>query len=344
MADETKNALIQRPGTGLAGTGPHTSPVIARMTRDVLARAKAGGVSLARFRIGEYLLREPDYRQMLRWAAALEMAPEALLTELAACRLEPEPGEDSEPIGFAIENGAIVNLAWSFDRLPLIPAFWEPGLLVHTLGYRGKWPDVATPLRPVLLRLQTLVCRDLGLKYVDLSQVPGLTELECGVNELTELELLPVPGLTKLYCWDNELTQLDLTPVPGLTELSCSVNLLPALDLSPLQGLSMLDCGGNDLTELDLSPVPGLTALYCWGNQITELDLTPVPGLTKLQCWHNQLTELDLNLVPGLTQLWCRYNQLTELDLSPVPGLTELHCDEKVRVLNAPANLSVNRL
>ena len=134
MTDETKKALIQRPGTGLAGPGPHTSPVIARMTQDVLARARAGGLGLGRFRIGDYLLREPDYRQIRRWAAALEMAPEALLVDLAACRLEPKSWEDFESIGFALEDGAIVSLAWGFDRLPLIPATWEPGLLVHTLA------------------------------------------------------------------------------------------------------------------------------------------------------------------------------------------------------------------
>lgn len=65
LQDSKSNALVPRPGTGLAEVSRRTNPVIARMTRDVLARAQAQALSAARFRIGEYLLREPDYRQML---------------------------------------------------------------------------------------------------------------------------------------------------------------------------------------------------------------------------------------------------------------------------------------
>jgi Leucine-rich repeat (LRR) protein len=36
--------------------------------------------------------------------------------------------------------------------------------------------------------------------------VPGLTVLDCGVNQLTELDLTPVPGLTTLDCSVNQLT------------------------------------------------------------------------------------------------------------------------------------------
>jgi hypothetical protein len=60
--DSESNALVPRPGTGLAETGRRTHPVISRMSRDVLARAKAQqGLSKARFRLGKYAFREPDY-------------------------------------------------------------------------------------------------------------------------------------------------------------------------------------------------------------------------------------------------------------------------------------------
>lgn len=194
------------------------------MTQDVLARAQASNLGLARFRIGEYLLREPDYRQMLRWAGSLELTPEALLAELAAIRLEPLLG-GYEPLGLAIEDGAIISLAWDFERLALIPATWESGLLVRTIGFCGNWPDAYTPLRPVLPRLQTLICPEIGLESIDLSKLPGLTGLYCWDNSLTELDLSPVPRLTMLRCWRNQLTELDLSPVPGLTELHCDENV-----------------------------------------------------------------------------------------------------------------------
>ena len=59
----SSNALVPRPGTGLAETGRRTHPVLARMSRDLLARAEAQGLSTARYRLGKYVFREPDYRQ-----------------------------------------------------------------------------------------------------------------------------------------------------------------------------------------------------------------------------------------------------------------------------------------
>ena len=154
MENKKKRDLVSRPGTDLAGQQRRTNPVIARMTGDLLARARAHDLSAARFRIGEYLLREPDYRQILHWAEALGMAPEGVLEELAASRVEPKEWEhwmDSEPIAFALEDGAIVSLAWDFDRMPLIPETWQEGLQIRTLGFqKGDWPDASTALRPHL--------------------------------------------------------------------------------------------------------------------------------------------------------------------------------------------------
>jgi len=116
MAADKSNSLIRRPDTGLTSTGRRTSPVITRMTQDVLARARAAELSQARFRIGDYELRGPDYRQILRWAEALGKAPEELLAPLAACRVEPHPWEDWKAVSFKVEDGAILSLAWDLDR------------------------------------------------------------------------------------------------------------------------------------------------------------------------------------------------------------------------------------
>lgn len=55
--DPSRNAIVRLPGTDMAETSRRAHPVIARMTRDVLARAEAQGLDLARYRIGDYLLR-----------------------------------------------------------------------------------------------------------------------------------------------------------------------------------------------------------------------------------------------------------------------------------------------
>jgi hypothetical protein len=74
--DLGQKAIVPRSGTDIAETTRRPNPVIARMTNDVLARAEARGLSAARYRVGGYLLREPDHRQILHWAEALSMTPE----------------------------------------------------------------------------------------------------------------------------------------------------------------------------------------------------------------------------------------------------------------------------
>lgn len=214
MTDELDKALVHRPATGLVGSEKRTNPVIARMTQDLLVRAQASGLSRARFRIGDYVLREPDYRQILLWADALGMAPETVLAVLAETRKEPGWHNHYEPITFAVEDGAIVSLAWDFYRLPTIPEPWLPGLLIRTLGFIYNWPDVGTVLRPILPRLKTLVCEAKGLESVDLSQVPELTKLYCSGTQLTMLDLNAINlSLTGSACSSDGS--------PGVSRVSC---------------------------------------------------------------------------------------------------------------------------
>ncbi len=339
---EVTDKILARSREEIAvqATTPTTSnPIIRLTTEGLLDQARQTQLQQARFRIGDYELREPDYRQILRWAEAAGREPEEVLRVLN--QRERRLIEDA--VFFRLHDGAIVELDWNFGCLPFIPETWEPGLRIRILKFRGSWPETSVTLRPILPELATLSCDVCHCASLDLSPVPGLTKLDCRGNSLTELDLSPVPGLTKLDCGFNQLTELDLSPVPGLTELGCAANALTELDLSPVPGLTKLDCRGTQLTELDLSPVPGLTKLECSSNELTELDLSPVPGLTDLNCRANDLTVLDLSPVPGLTELDCSWNKLTELDLLPVPGLTNLSCMKDVKVRNAPPHLSIFR-
>ena len=244
MKNEPRTTLVTIPSSALDVVRPKSSSVIARMTQDVLVQARETALRQARFRIGDYELREPDYRQILRWATDGKMSSETVLSHLFRY--------SDVKIVFSLEDGAIRSMVWNFEKLPFVPV-WERGLLIESLAFLGDWPDSEITLRPCLPKLKTLSCEKIHLNELDLTQVPGLTELRCWKNQLTELDLTPVPGLTELSCGFNPLTELDLTPVPGLTKL---------------------DCRENQLTELDLTPVPGLTQLRCWKNQLTELDLS----------------------------------------------------------------------
>jgi hypothetical protein len=268
MADSKRNDLVVRSSSEIVGTERRTPRVIEQMVRDVLVRASSQAVSSPRFYIGDTALREPDYRQILRWAEAIQQTPEALLATLKVCEAVPEEWEGWPAVALVLADGAMVSLAWDHRELPRLPDVWEPGLLIQKLAINGKVVNDDDPftLRPNLPNLRTLICPRTGLELLDLDLVPGLTVLDFSYNQLTELDLTPVPGLTTLNCKHNRLTKLDLSPVPGLTVLDCYWNQLTELDLTPVLGLTELECECNQLTKLDLTPVLGLTVLYCDEN------------------------------------------------------------------------------
>ena len=141
MKKDNNNGLIHRPTTEITKQGGGTSPVIARMSQDVLDRANA------RFRLGEYLLREPDYNQILLWAEAMDMSPEQLLEHLC------EGYRFEEDIKFVVEHGSIVSCVWDFEHLPLLPNTWLDGLRLRVLAFTGNRSESYDALAPSLAQL-----------------------------------------------------------------------------------------------------------------------------------------------------------------------------------------------
>ncbi len=66
--------------------------------------------------------------------------------------------------------------------------------------------------------------------YKNISNLKGieaftaLTELYCGVNQLTSLDVSQNTALTKLFCGGNQLTSLDVSKNTALTGLNCDGN------------------------------------------------------------------------------------------------------------------------
>ncbi len=107
----------------------------------------------------------------------------------------------------------------------------------------------------------------MGLKELDVSNNPKLTQLYCDSNQLTELDLSHNPELTLLSCGANHLTQLDVSNNSELTNLECSSNQLVALDLSSNEMLHEFLGEGNQRQldfaagrEFDLSTLAGFDA------------------------------------------------------------------------------------
>jgi hypothetical protein len=158
----------------------------------------------------------------------------------------------------------------------------------------------------------------IGQSISDLTGIEAftaLTELDCGLNNLTSLDLFNNAALEVLYCDYNELTSLDLSTNTALTELRCGENQLEYLDVSTNTTLTDLSCSGNNLISLDVSSNTALTELRCDENQLESLDVSINTSLTNLFCDDNQLTSLDVSSCTALTLLWCKVNQLECLNV-----------------------------
>ncbi len=330
VADTPELSIIPRPESQLAVSGH--SRIVGGMVEDALALGREEAVvQSARFRIGDYMWCEPDYRQILVWAEALKMEPLTVIERLLDDGTfwgTHDPTYSPERALTRFKDGRIETLRWDRRLLPIKKFRWVEGLQITSLHFSPvNQPESSVPTLPLPLpQLDLLSCRRLGLTALDLSHVHNLTGLSCDDNRIIELDLSHVPNLTWLSCGGNELTKLDLSHVPNLTGLSCGDNKLTKLDLSHVPNLTYLSCDGNELTKLDLSHVPNLTYLSCGGNELTKLDLSNTPELNVVCCGFNRLSELDLSRFLNLTNLECDLNQLCELDLSYVPNLTKLRC------------------
>ena len=363
MEPNQERSLIPRPSHELSAS---RNRILAGMVEETLVLGREEAVAqTARFRIGDYVWCEPDYRQLLLWAEALKMEPVTVIEKLLAGK-----GSDagrigsrwhqmlsSEEITTKFQGGRMLSLSWNASELPLWDFRCVEGLAIKKL--RLYWPSAVLrnngKPREIILRLPSLQLLECdggivsttpffkadgsfvsGRPFFDssgsirtalpLSGVPNLTEFTCHYIP-SELDLSHVPKLTTFSCWGNEATALDLSHVPNLTVLKCGENKLTELDLSHVPNLTMLSCSLNPITKLDLCHVPNLTELDCSQNRREELDLSHVPKLRELFCGMNPLRKLDLSCVPELAKLSCVNNRLAELDLSHVPNLTELDCD-----------------
>ena len=73
--DNSRKSLIPRPSDELEKVRPGPRDILTRMVSDALVLAKSQETALvdARFKLGGYEFRDPDYRQILLWAKALKL-------------------------------------------------------------------------------------------------------------------------------------------------------------------------------------------------------------------------------------------------------------------------------
>ena len=163
--------------------------------------------------------------------------------------------------------------------------------------------------------LDDLDCFLNNLTNLDLSHNTLLRKVSCYSNQLTSLNVNNLIGLEEIWCYDNQLMTIDLTTNGSLTTLSCLNNQLTSLNIDNNPEIKRFWCYNNQISSLNVSNNVLLEILWCSSNLLSVLNVTTNTALTTLLCFSNSIEVLDLNANTSLTYLSCYSNELTTLNL-----------------------------
>ncbi|RXZ79428.1 leucine-rich repeat domain-containing protein [Paenibacillaceae bacterium] len=156
----------------------------------------------------------------------------------------------------------------------------------------------------------------------------ALEELDCSLNNVTELDISRNTNLKTLNCGFNRIRHLDVSHNVMLSKLVCCWNILSELHVDQNTNLKELNCGYNSLFDLKLDHNTQLTHLDCGNNYLINLNIENCSNVIEIRCNHNHLTNLNVTGNPTLQSLRCFNNHITKLDLSHNTHLAELYCSE----------------
>lgn len=201
------------------------------------------------------------------------------------------------------------------------------------------------------------------LKTLDLNLNPGLTDLHCLCQEMTELYLLEghlidginanlekgrnIPETVRIiytpdvkdkvfrrYLNDFFDTDYDsfvsLAEASAVKEISIDRNEYPGI--ASLHGIEMftsletLNVSGQSVSSLDLSKNVNLKLLVCDYLPLVSLDLGGCAALTDLYAQSTHLTGIDLSACAALERVYLSGSPLKSLDLKNNRSLRTLDC------------------
>jgi Leucine-rich repeat (LRR) protein len=339
-----KLAIILSESKALVSKNERISNLLGEVVQDSLAiLRRESALAQKSFKIGDYELLDPDYRQILLWSEDLMLDPLVVLKTLIQ---EKEDNWQQRFEFVTLNNGRLINIIMDLNKLPLKEIKWVDGIAVEKLWIRGNLdPECALNVSLKLPQIRWLKLPGLRLTELDLSCMPLLEYLDCEGNQITELNCSYVPRLRKLSCSYNHLSELDLSCLPMLENLKCSNNLLTELDLAFVPKLENLACENNRLTELEILNDGALGGLFVSENALNRLILPYLPNLKYLCCDKNNLCALDLSGVANLEMFDCSDNQIKTLDVSKVTQLDVLVCKNNVlTVLDVSKNRVLERI
>ena len=181
-----------------------------------------------------------------------------------------------------------------------------------------------------------------------IEELPNLEELICSNIRITAIDVSNNPKLKTLICDGTNLRKIDVTNNPLLETLSCrDGGLLDSVYLNT--SIKKLDIKGHRMDTINFSNNKHLRELYCGGSNLSVLDIS-MSQIELLDCSDTKLTQfkiegcttlkslsidaegllLDLSNCPNLEELYVVSTE--NLDVSHSPLLKTLHCENSIFV------------
>ena len=113
------------------------------------------------------------------------------------------------------------------------------------------------------------------------------------ISNLTGLQAFEM--LTDLNAGINAITQVDFSKNLNLKTINLGRNKLTSIDLSMLTNLTVFDAPVNQLKTVNLENNTALTRLHLYNNKITQINLSKNVELDYLSVAKNEIQNLDLS-------------------------------------------------
>lgn len=231
MNDSDDFALVPKPPEPLDRAAMEPKCIKDDMDKflDLANRGKFAPTQ-ARFRLGDYEWREPDYRQIISWAEQQAVSPEDIINSL----LDGEIPSGVPWAGTVFENGRIKKLNWDFDRMSVPDLTFIDGLHLTHLSVCSSEYAIA-------------------VEEADLESLPHFKLTLADLPLLTHFSSWESPFFDQLLCSGTSVPFESPAPfnpaifAPNLQVLECH----GYIDVRSLLHLKQLRCDGKILQRPD---------------------------------------------------------------------------------------------
>ena len=155
------------------------------------------------------------------------------------------------------------------------------------------------------------------LNLTGIEAFTNITELDCGLNDLTELNISNLESLEILKFIHNDLTDIDVSQNLNLREFWGNFNEFTSLNFTDNINLELITVPYCfTLTSINVQGCTNLEQLFVGETNIQDIDISNNQNLTLIQAINTPITEIDVSQNPFLNRILLSETAITSIDVS----------------------------